>query len=70
MWLEVRGARGEFQFTRLNAAEFIFDLLTEVNLIRRQGDLGERPRKQHVDLEALIAASLIIAIEGKTHEGF
>jgi len=74
VWLEVRGARGEFQFTRLNAAEFIFR--KSVLEGRSIGDAAERALDAEAGfdpaqaLEALIAASLIIAIEGKTHEGF
>jgi hypothetical protein len=74
VWIEVRGARGEFHFTRLNAAEFLFR--KSVFEGRSIGDAAERALDVDAEFDpgqalgALIAAGLITALERNTHDGF
>ncbi|MBI2150031.1 MAG: putative DNA-binding domain-containing protein [Acidobacteria bacterium] len=66
VWIEVRGARGEFHFSRLDAAEFVF----RKSILERRsiGDAAERALDVNAAFDpgqalgALIAAGLVHAI--------
>jgi len=66
IWLEVRGARGQFQVNRLDAAEFIFR--KSILEARSIGDAAERALDVDADFDpgpgvaALIAAGLVTAV--------
>jgi hypothetical protein len=73
VWIEVRGARGEFHFSRVNAADFLF----RRSVLEGQsvGDAAERALDTDANFDPgqalgrLIAAGLITAIARKTHDG-
>lgn len=66
VWIEVRGARGEFHFSRLDAAEFIFR--KSISEGRSTGDAAECALDVNAGFDpgqalgALIAAGLVTAI--------
>jgi hypothetical protein len=67
LWLEVRGARGEFQFSRLNAADFVFrKSVAEGSAVGEAAECAldvDDAFNPGQALAALVVAGLVTAIE-------